>query len=119
MSAFRNLGSQEINGSSDLEFMKQNFVLEELTPQAKVVANPTGLTGFLGNEQSEKPYVNLHVEPVNFALFFTAFASGTSSSPINGNTPQEAACFSSKVAIPLPLYPLGFEKAPDTLTYFV
>lgn len=117
-SAYRNLGSEDDNE------MKSSFVLTEIPPTSQDFANTT-LSGLIYPETTvTKYYVDLRMMPVNYATFYTAFVtpptSAESAAGINlGNAGAfTGGCDATKVAIPVPGYPLGFVKSPDFLTYY-
>lgn len=108
-SGYRNLGNH-----SDDE-MKNSFVLTELGPTPYINPSPTSSSNLLipaskaGN--NEKRYLDLKLMMVNLATFYAAFIG-------RAEKGTSAACDISKVAIPVPGYPLGFYKNPDVLTYY-
>lgn len=115
-SAFRNLGS-----NSDTE-MRESFTLSELSPTPYTVQNPFSIsTTLMLNSEKTKPkyYVDLKLMMVNYATFFTALIAGSDDIRIsNTRVSTEGACDVSKIAIPVPGYPLGFYKNPEVLTYY-
>ena len=122
MSAYRNLGGS-IN--SDL---KTNFILREVPP-TPFTAPADSLSGYLIPERTigqtgvsarEKHYVDLQILPVNLVNFFTFFSPTSSTFTFSGGSSvsSEGECTSTKTAIPVPAYPLGFVKNPKVLTYY-
>ena len=108
-----------------------SFKLTELPPRP-YQASPTALSNFLipqsatfqnlgGSPVTQKHYVDLVPMIFNYATFFTTFATKSGlSDEINvaAGTPMEAACASSKTALPVPGYIVGFYKNPQVLTYY-
>lgn len=110
LAAKKNLGSE-----AD---MYNSFKLFELAPQAIDLSDTTSLNRILyGNNENEKYYLDLYINLVNLATFYTLFVPVTGS--FSGvDAPLEAQCAGSKMATPVPLYPLGFIKNPSVLTYY-
>lgn len=115
-SAYRNLGNDLPFGNE----LKNSFRLTELSPQIKNDEDPASLSNLFippGAQNFEKHYLDLKLMPINFVNFFTALIpipknqSGT-------DTAREAGCEVSKIAIPIPGYPLGFTKNPQVITYY-
>jgi hypothetical protein len=108
-SAYRNLGND-----TDSE-MKQSFTLTELPPKQVTFDSLNNASVLLVPKskanQMTKQWVDLKLMMVNYAIFYAAMIPRASSA-ISG------ACDISKVAIPVPGYPLGFYKNPDVLTYY-
>jgi hypothetical protein len=108
-SGYRNLGND-----SDVE-MKQSFTLTELPPRKISYDNNANASVLLVPESKlssySKQWVDLKLMMVNYAIFYAAMIPRAS-----GDT--SGACDISKVAIPVPGYPLGFYKNPDVLTYY-
>ncbi|MES2527932.1 MAG: Tad domain-containing protein [Bdellovibrionota bacterium] len=116
-SGYRNLGN-------DIEDeMKESFTLTEIPPQESDLGNQRSASYLLVPQQKiqsyKKQYLDLHLQMVNYATFYNAFvprSTTTASGP--GGAPISGACDVSKVAMPVPGYPLGFYKNPDILTYY-
>lgn len=108
-SGFRNLGNDV-----DSE-MKQTFTLTELGPKKVSFDNNTNASVLLVPESKmagfSKQWVDLKLMMVNYAVFYTAMIPRASAD-------TSGACDISKVAIPVPGYPMGFYKNPDVLTYY-
>ncbi len=106
---YRNLGNHV-----DDE-MKNSFTLTELSPTPYSNSSPTSSSNLLipASESTthEKRYVDLKLMMVNLATFYAAFVG-------RAEQGTSAACDISKVAIPVPGYPLGFYKNPDVVTYY-
>jgi hypothetical protein len=106
-SGYRNLGNE-----SDSE-MKNSFKLQELPP-IKPPPPPVNSNSSLlipkGSLYS-KQFVDLKLMMINYATFYAALI------PRAGGD-QSGACDISKIALPVPGYPLGFYKNPDVLTYY-
>jgi hypothetical protein len=108
-----------------------SFKLYELPPKPYQGA-PTALSNFLipqgatfenvgGTPVIQKHYGDLVPMIFNYATFFSTFAANSGSSDeinVAAGTPMEAACASSKTALPVPGYILGFYKNPQVLTYY-
>lgn len=107
-SGYRNLG-----GSYEQDEMKLSYTMTEIPPQT-VESNTLGginSASYLLSKEYPKQYLDLKLQLVNYATFFSAMiprATGSAS----------GACDVSKVAVPVPGYPLGFYKSPDLLTYY-
>jgi hypothetical protein len=115
-SAYRNLGNE-----NDSE-MKATFTLTEIapTPAENFPLNSLS-TMLMGDAASNRPkhYLDLKLKLVNYATFFTALISVDNTLNVSGQTVRsEGACDVSKIAVPVPGYPLGFYKSPDVLTYY-
>lgn len=106
-SGYRNLGNEEDNE------MKTSFTLTELSPKKVRVDNATDAGNLLipTGKIYEKQWVDLKLMMVNYAIFYAALIPRASND-------TSGACDISKVAIPVPGYPLGFYKNPDVLTYY-
>lgn len=115
-SAFRNLGS---DGDSE---MRNSFTLTELSPtpvQTPEVFNTSTTLMFGPAKQTPKYYVDLKLMMVNYATFFTGLIAGDNSIRVDSTTVgTQGACDVSKIAIPVPGYPVGFYKNPEVLTYY-
>lgn len=129
MSAFRNLSggkykdNLETSAGEPDEFAK-SFTLSELSPNV-YNANPNSVSSFLipptkaysdGTLVTSKHYIDLQVMPVNLATFFTTFIPTTGD--FGGTVSAEGSCKSSKTALPVPGYMIGFTKNPKVLTYY-
>lgn len=106
-SAYRNLGNEDDNE------MKATFTLTELPPQKNKFENETSPSNLLipSSKIYEKQWIDLKLMMVNYAVFYAAMIP-------RANDRVSGACDISKVAIPVPGYPLGFYKNPDILTYY-
>jgi hypothetical protein len=106
-SGFRNLGN-----ATDNE-MKQTFKLTELPPKLSGKPSPNSNGGLLIPDSAlyEKQYVDLRLMMVNLATFYAALIP-------RSEKDKSGACDISKVALPVPGYPLGFYKHQDMLTYY-
>jgi hypothetical protein len=112
---YRNLG----NDRDDR--MKRSFTLTELAPN-KTPVSRDGLGGIesasylliprdnLGANY-HKQFLDLKLMAVNYATFYAALMPDRSPD-------RSGACHVSKIAIPVPGYPLGFYKNPDVVTYY-
>lgn len=104
-SAFRNIGNNVDNR------MKSSFTLTEIKPKVQINTTQESASNFLIKTPYLKPYVDLKLMMVNYALFYAAMIS-------RGSKDESGGCDVSKIAIPVPGYPLGFYKNPDVLTYY-
>lgn len=115
-SGMRNLGNE-----SDNE-MKSSFTLYELPPTQVTLSSPNSLSAMLMSEDAVnagKWYVDLQLQLVNYATFFTALIARDDRLAAGGQDVRaEGACDVSKIAIPVPGFPLGFIKNPNVLTYY-
>jgi hypothetical protein len=126
--ALRTLGGGEEKNSDGFA---GTFRLTELAPNPYQGA-PTSLSNFLipqsaiydsvgGTAVTQKHYGDLIPMIFNYATFFTTFATNSGSADeinVAAGTPMEAACASSKTALPVPGYIMGFYKNPQVLTYY-
>jgi hypothetical protein len=108
-SGFRNLGNDIDNE------MKNSFTLTELPPKKIKYDNPADASNLLipsGKLGSyERQWLDLKLMMVNYAIFYAAMIP-------RADDRSSGACDISKVAIPVPGYPLGFYKNPSVLTYY-
>lgn len=118
-SGYRNLGNEIENE------MKQSFTLTELAPKAPELGGPRSASYLLvpadKAQNYKKNYLDLHLQMVNLATFYNAFIPRASTNPGAGDTDikgTSGACDVSKVAMPVPGYPMGFYKNPDVVTYY-
>lgn len=104
-SGYRNLGNDV-----DVE-MKSTFTLSEIAPRVVENASDANASNLLIPTIYPKQWVDLKLMMVNYAIFYAAMIP-------RADTKTSGACDISKVAIPVPGYPLGFYKNPDVLTYY-
>ncbi len=106
-SGFRNLSNE-----SDSQ-MKNSFTLRELPPVKPPPAPESSNSSLLipKNALYSKQFVDLKLMMVNYATFYAALIPRSIAD-------TSGACDISKVALPVPGYPLGFYKNPDVLTYY-
>ncbi len=131
MSGFRNLGSSDCTSSAD-EF-KCNFTLRELEPTPFPINELYSPSRMLmpSNLNVQKHYLDLKLQYLNFTTFFTMLAPNTTGRmnpdgtrevgafQVAGVTAENTAeCVSTKVAMPVPGYPIGFVKNPAVMTYY-
>lgn len=111
-SAYRNLGNEFDNE------MKESFTLTELPPSEVIPSDK--LSFFPYEKPHSKFYLDLKIMPVNLATFFTTFVPSSFKTTTNGAGigTLDSGCSSTKTALPIPGYPLGFYKDPNTLTYY-
>lgn len=124
-SAWRNLGSNGYaEGPNSDRTFKNSFTLTELSPQPTQADAVAGsLSSILiptGNRANTKYYLDLQLTTLNYATFYTSFASTKSDINVTGagTVDTEGQCDATKVGLPIPGYPLGFSKNPDLLTYY-
>ena len=105
-SGYRNLGNEA-------DEMKSSFKLSELAPTPKPIGTQYSNSNLLIPQDSryEKNYVDLKLMMINVATFYAALIPRADSA-------TSGACDISKVAIPVPGYPLGYYKNPEVLTYY-
>jgi hypothetical protein len=112
-SGYRNLGN-EIESE-----MKQSFTLTEIPPK-EADLRPSSASYLLVPESQatsyKKQYLDLQLMMVNLATFYNAFIPRSTKK--GSGPPISGACDVSKVAMPVPGYPLGYYKNPDILTYY-
>lgn len=115
-SGMRNLGSDRDNE------MRASYTMFELPPTQVEIPSENSLSALLMSPDARnagKWFVDLQLHLVNYATFFTALIARDDSLSVSGQTVKaEGACDVSKIAIPVPGYPLGFIKNPDVLTYY-
>ena len=108
-SGYRNLGNLTDNE------MKNSFTLTELPPEKVVYENDTNASVLLipgtNSNFRTKQWVDLKLMMVNYAIFYAALIP-------RADDKTSGACDISKVAIPVPGYPMGFYKNPDVITYY-
>ncbi|MGE3611636.1 MAG: Tad domain-containing protein [Bacteriovoracaceae bacterium] len=108
-SGYRNLGNDV-----DSE-MKDSFTMTEISPQIPNLGGERSASYLLipssKVDNYKKTYVDLRLMMVNYALFYAAMIP-------RGDQGVSGACDVSKVAIPVPGYPLGFYKNPNIVTYY-
>ncbi|MFP5385831.1 MAG: pilus assembly protein TadG-related protein [Bacteriovoracia bacterium] len=106
---YRNLGNLDDNE------MKNSFTLTEIPPEKVFSDNDADASNLLlpSNDPKfrEKQWVDLKLMMVNYAIFYAALIP-------RADDKTSGACDISKVAIPVPGYPMGFYKNPDVLTYY-
>jgi hypothetical protein len=121
-------GYRNLTNTEDRE-MKPSFTLTELAPRpvsgfaqrslSTMLMGPTGAN-------TEKHYIDLKIQMVNYATFFTALIARDDNLTVPagagggaGTTVRaEGACDVSKIAIPVPGFPMGFFKNPEVVTYY-
>lgn len=136
-SGFRNLGSADCSGEGDgNDEFKCFYTMTELAPTPYIQSDEFSPSNTLiPAGKREKHYLDLKLQYINFATFFTMLAPNTTGrmnpdgsrevgafdfSDVGANISAEstAECVSTKVAMPIPAYPLGFVKNPDVMTYY-
>ncbi len=113
-SAYRNIGNQ-----NDRD-MKASFTLTELAPTpVSDFAEKSLSTLLIPGGNISKSYLDLKIQLVNLATFYTALISVDNTLTVEGQGVRaEGACDVSKIAVPVPAYPMGFYKNPDLITYY-
>lgn len=113
-SAYRNIGNE------DDKDMKSSFTLTELPPTEFSNFGENSLsTMLMPGSNIAKRYLDLKLQLVNLATFFTALISVDNTLAIQGQGVRaEGACDVSKIAVPVPAYPMGYYKNPDLVTYY-
>ena len=114
---YRNLGADH-----DMD-MKRSFTLTELPPTPVFYDEEFSLSNLLipnGTQNRTKHYLDLKLMTMNYATFFTSFSpdKGSVSTTSFGAVDADGQCSATKVALPVPGYPLGFVKNPRVLTYY-
>ncbi len=104
-SGYRNLGNMDDNE------MKLSFTLSEIPPNPYFQQNKNNASNLLVKEPYPKQWVDLKLMMVNYAIFYAAMIP-------RADSKTSGACDISKVAIPVPGYPMGFYKNPEVLTYY-
>lgn len=107
-SGYRNLGNETDNE------MKNSFTLTEIPPKEYFRENDTNNSNLLlpaTSAAKRKYFVDLKLMMANLAIFYAALIP-------RADDKTSGACDISKVALPVPGYPLGFYKNPDVLTYY-
>lgn len=113
---FRNIGNDHDRA------MKDSFTLTEIPPVPVVNDQVFSLSNILipsGSGNFTKHYLDLKLMTMNYATFYTSF--NPSDSTINtsvGQVKADGQCDATKVALPVPGYPIGFVKNPRVLTYY-
>ncbi len=111
-SGYRNLGN------SDDSEMKVSFTLTEIPPTPAVIEGESDPSYYLTPEKYQKFYLDLKLMTINLATFYGAMIPTADVSGGGGTQGTSGECVISKVATPVPGYPLGFYKNPDVLTYY-
>jgi hypothetical protein len=115
-SALRNLGNPDSNNE-----MAATFKLTEIAPSIANSVNQKDakdlsylLIPDAKLQTFQKHYVDLKLYLINYATFYTMFVPKAD----NQGVPIEGACEATKLALPVPGYPLGYEKNPNLMTYY-
>ena len=124
---FRNLGGgiKKEAGGSDQDELALSFTLTELSPE-DIPINGTDLSSLLIPSQAnllreqydKKYYLDLHILPVNYLIYYTTFISKSKDINYAGAGTDDAGCDNIKTALPVPSYIMGFVKNPNILTYY-
>ncbi len=120
-SAYRNLSG---GAKKENDAFSGTFKLTEI-PTMSATTNQNQLSGYLiptgaiigqsGTLASEKEFLDLQIYPLNLVTFFTSFITDNSTA---AGTAAQAACPSSKTALPVPGYIMGFIKNNEVVTYY-
>jgi hypothetical protein len=117
-SAYRNLGNDETGDGE----MKASFVLTELKPKQMATATDSMSFKFMpaNVRKREKFYLDLKAMTTNLVNFYTSFISNDGIAGVQGTNivGSSASCDATKIALPVPSYPMGFYKNPEILTYY-
>jgi hypothetical protein len=111
-SGYRNLGN------ADDSEMKLSFTLTEIPPRPAVIESIDDPSFYLSPKTYEKYYLDLKLMTINLATFYGAMIPTADPSVGAGRPGTSGECVISKVATPVPGYPLGFYKSPEVLTYY-
>ncbi|MFA5583192.1 MAG: Tad domain-containing protein [Bacteriovoracaceae bacterium] len=106
-------GYRNIGGNYENDEMKISYTMTEIPPQmveASTLGSANSASYLLSNEYP-KQYLDLKLQMVNYAPFFSAMIP-------RATERASGACDASKVALPVPGYPLGFYKNPQIVTYY-
>lgn len=106
-------GYRNIGGNFEQDEMKLSYTMTEIPPQTVEATTLGGASSasYLLSPQYAKQYLDLKLQMVNYATFFSAMIPRATAS-------ASGACDVSKAAIPVPGYPLGFYKNPQLVTYY-
>jgi hypothetical protein len=120
-SAYRNLSG---GARKENDIFSGTFKLTEL-PTMSLTTNQNQLSGYLipagahigqsGALATEKQFLDLQIFPLNLVTFFTSFITDNSQA---AGVAAQAACPSSKTALPVPGYIMGFIKNNEVITYY-
>lgn len=124
---------KSLSGGRFKNYMGASLKIREISPKPYTTSD-NRLSGFLipgtstypingGGSPLTKYYLDLVPLIANYATFFTTFASRSGNLaelgiPEAGSVTTEASCASTKTALPVPGYILGFMKNPQILTYY-
>lgn len=107
-SAYRNLATAG-------DELKETFTLREIAPVEYEAGNQFSASYLFVPaskfQNFKKPYLDLKIMSVNYATFYDSFMSSASQT-------ASFTCDVTKLALPVPGYPLGFYKNPEVLTYY-
>lgn len=124
LSAYRNLSGGNIKGDPNFEEFAGSFTLTELPPEP-FDAEPLSLSGllipdteFAGSPALKKHYVDLLINPINYAIIYTSFIPETDVIGTVSGEVEEGACAGTKTALPVPAYITGFTKNTNLMTYY-
>lgn len=115
-SGLRNLSS-EMKATFKLTELKPNPFSSGTTSLSSFLIPPSSSIGQTGVSATTKHYLDLQAYPLNLATFFTTFVTATTAAT-SSSVEAQAACTSSKTAIPVPAFIMGFVKNPNVLTYY-
>ena len=128
MAGYRNLGGgiKKDTGGSDQDELALSFTLTELSPLSNVSTDGASLSSLLipsqanllGTQYDRKYYLDLHILPVNYLIYYTTFIGKSKDINYAGAGTDDAGCDNVKTALPVPSYIMGFIKNPNILTYY-
>jgi uncharacterized protein (UPF0333 family) len=110
--AYRNLGNQD-----DAE-LKASFVLTEIPPLPLDDTDTQSLSNLFYPAPAPKYFLDLRLSIINYAIFYTMMTSRSEEASNNNEAGIDATCQMTKVALPVPGFPFGYDKNPDLLTYY-
>ncbi len=122
--AYKNLGGGKFKNESSIT---GSFRLTELSPNSSNISQSSLSNLFIPPDKTvatAKTYLNLIPMVFNYVTFFTTFSPNAAESITNygiadnTGTSAEGGCSSSKTALPVPGYVMGFYKDPSIMTYY-
>ena len=130
--AYRNLGGGIKKGQSsgDVDELADELILKELAPKTVLVetnqlggylipgAEAYNLQGGPSGPYREKHYLDLHIMPVNYTIFYSMFLAKEKPNNPDVGTNVSGECPKLKAAVPVPAYIMGFAKNHQVLTYY-
>jgi hypothetical protein len=111
-SAYRNLGNEQDNE------LKNSFTLTEIPPRAFIDPDTQSLSNIFYPSVPTKYYLDLKLAVINYAIFYTMLSPFAETPTSSGQVGLDASCSTTRVALPVPGYPFGYDKNTDVLTYY-